>query len=212
MGGMPTHFELSDSVYLDEADSATKTHLERVRAFVANEQWDEAVETLRQVMENHGEKVVATPLQPYMRDYLCGRSRTTHTVCRWSATSCGITSISATIASCNWPVCPPPAWLCTVTGSIRRPKSSSTKRSPTRCRSTGGSGGSVLRQQLGRQRLLPAGRIGPERATTGWPAKVGSGSCPPTIGSGRRPAAAICFPPGSAILIPTFRRPTCWPG
>ena len=73
MGGMPTHFELSDSVYLDEADSATKTHLERVRAFVANEQWDEAVETLRQVMENHGEKVVATPLQPYMRDYLSGR-------------------------------------------------------------------------------------------------------------------------------------------
>ena len=41
-----------------------------MRAFVANEQWDEAVETLRQVMETHGDKVVATPLQPYMREYL----------------------------------------------------------------------------------------------------------------------------------------------
>ena len=33
LGGSSTHFELTDNVYLDEADSATKTHLERVRAF-----------------------------------------------------------------------------------------------------------------------------------------------------------------------------------
>ncbi|MGD9723690.1 MAG: PQQ-binding-like beta-propeller repeat protein [Pirellulales bacterium] len=51
--------ELSDSIDLDQADSAVRTHLERVRAFVADRQWDEAVETLRQVMETHGSKVIA---------------------------------------------------------------------------------------------------------------------------------------------------------
>ncbi|HEY5315247.1 MAG TPA: tetratricopeptide repeat protein, partial [Pirellulales bacterium] len=66
----PTRFELSDSVHVDEADSATRTHLERVRAFLANRQWDEAVETLRQVMEEHGEKLVAVELRPAMAAYL----------------------------------------------------------------------------------------------------------------------------------------------
>jgi hypothetical protein len=51
-------FELSETVHVDEADSATRAHLERVKAYVADEQWDEAVETLRQVMETHGRKVV----------------------------------------------------------------------------------------------------------------------------------------------------------
>ncbi len=54
--------ELSSSIDLDEADSTVRAHLERVRAFVADRQWDEAVETLRQVMENHGSKVI--PLTP----------------------------------------------------------------------------------------------------------------------------------------------------
>jgi outer membrane protein assembly factor BamB len=66
LGGPQNHFELSDSVYLDEADSATKTHLERVRIFINNQQWDEAVETLRQVMENQGERVVAVPLPEHI--------------------------------------------------------------------------------------------------------------------------------------------------
>lgn len=66
----PSRFELSDSVHVDEADSATRTHLERVRAFLANRQWDEAVETLRQVMEEHGEKLVAVELRPSMGAYL----------------------------------------------------------------------------------------------------------------------------------------------
>jgi outer membrane protein assembly factor BamB len=52
-------FELSETVHLDEADSGTRAHLERVKAYVADGQWDEAVETLRQVMETHGAKVVA---------------------------------------------------------------------------------------------------------------------------------------------------------
>ena len=50
--------ELSDSIDLDEADSAARAHLERVRAYVGDGQWDEAVETLRQVMETHRNKVI----------------------------------------------------------------------------------------------------------------------------------------------------------
>lgn len=59
---VPPQFDLSDSVHLDEADSATRAHLERVKAYVDDGQWDEAVETLRQVMETQGGKVV--PLTP----------------------------------------------------------------------------------------------------------------------------------------------------
>ncbi|MEX0713075.1 MAG: PQQ-binding-like beta-propeller repeat protein [Pirellulales bacterium] len=67
----PTRFELSGRIQLDEADAAARTHLERVKAFVANEQWDEAVETLRLVSENHGEKVIELPPWQYIsvRDY-----------------------------------------------------------------------------------------------------------------------------------------------
>jgi len=55
----PVRVELSAAVHLDEVDSAARAHLERVKAFVADQQWDEAVETLRQVMENYGNKVIA---------------------------------------------------------------------------------------------------------------------------------------------------------
>jgi tetratricopeptide (TPR) repeat protein len=51
--------ELSSSVNLDEADSTVRAHLERVTAYVADRQWDEAVETLRQVLENQGSKLIA---------------------------------------------------------------------------------------------------------------------------------------------------------
>ncbi|HVW37275.1 MAG TPA: hypothetical protein VHB99_08210, partial [Pirellulales bacterium] len=66
-----SRFELSDAIRLDEADAATRTHLEQVRAFLANQQWDEAVETLRQVTENHGGKVIGLTPQRYVsvRDY-----------------------------------------------------------------------------------------------------------------------------------------------
>lgn len=64
-------FELSDAVQVDEADAAARTHLERVKALLANEQWDEAVETLRQVTENHGGKVMAVSPRRFIsvRDY-----------------------------------------------------------------------------------------------------------------------------------------------
>ena len=69
--GLSSRFELSDTVQLDEIDSATKTHLERVKAFVANDEWDEAVETLRQISENHGGKIVGVTARRYVsvRDF-----------------------------------------------------------------------------------------------------------------------------------------------
>src|SRR5581483_3275315 len=71
LGLQNTPVELSDSVHLDEINSSTKTHLEQVRALVANEQWDEAIETLRRVMESHGGKVVAVSPRRYIsvREY-----------------------------------------------------------------------------------------------------------------------------------------------
>src|SRR5262245_35101908 len=51
--------ELSGSVTLDEADSSVRGHLERIKAYVADRQWDEAVEALRQVMESNGGKMIA---------------------------------------------------------------------------------------------------------------------------------------------------------
>lgn len=50
--------ELSGAVTFDEVDSAVRGHLERVKAYIAESQWDEAVETLRQVMETHGDKMI----------------------------------------------------------------------------------------------------------------------------------------------------------
>jgi outer membrane protein assembly factor BamB len=65
--GFSSRFELSDQVHVDEADAATKAHLERVKALVSNQQWDEAVETLRQVMEDPSGKVIAVTERRFMR-------------------------------------------------------------------------------------------------------------------------------------------------
>jgi outer membrane protein assembly factor BamB len=64
--GPPTssQFELADTVQLDRADETVLAHLERVKACLADRQWDEAVETLRQVMENsRGELLAVSPLR-----------------------------------------------------------------------------------------------------------------------------------------------------
>src|SRR5947207_11750677 len=47
-----SQFELSDTVQVDRADGTVLAHLERVKSCLAERQWDEAVETLRQVMES----------------------------------------------------------------------------------------------------------------------------------------------------------------
>ncbi|HVX09866.1 MAG TPA: PQQ-binding-like beta-propeller repeat protein [Pirellulales bacterium] len=70
-GPFAPRLDLSDALQVDEADAATRTHLEQVKAFVANEQWDEAVEILWQVPETHGGRLL--PVSPWyfvnVRDY-----------------------------------------------------------------------------------------------------------------------------------------------
>jgi outer membrane protein assembly factor BamB len=57
-----TRFELSETVQLDRADGVALAHLERARQCLAAHQWDEGVETLRQVMENaEGKLLAVTP-------------------------------------------------------------------------------------------------------------------------------------------------------
>lgn len=53
-----SRFELSASISLNEVDGAVRSHLERVKAFLADGQWDEAVETLRQLMQNSGDRLI----------------------------------------------------------------------------------------------------------------------------------------------------------
>lgn len=53
--------ELTESVSLDLVDNAARTHLERVSASLGDGQWDEAVETLRRVLEEFGDKLIETP-------------------------------------------------------------------------------------------------------------------------------------------------------
>lgn len=64
-------FDLSDTVQVDEADAATRTQLERVKAFVANQQWGEAVEILWKLPELHGEKMLPVSSRRFVnvRDY-----------------------------------------------------------------------------------------------------------------------------------------------
>ena len=62
VGTPSSQFELSETVQLDRADGAALAHLERAKACLAEHQWDEAVETLRQVMENaEGKLLAVTP-------------------------------------------------------------------------------------------------------------------------------------------------------
>ncbi len=49
---------LSDAIYLPEADSTVRAHLERVRAFREARQWNEVVETLRQVIQGHNGQLI----------------------------------------------------------------------------------------------------------------------------------------------------------
>jgi outer membrane protein assembly factor BamB len=50
---------LSQEIELDAADSTVLTHLERYRALLADGQWDEAVETLLQIMENQADRMIS---------------------------------------------------------------------------------------------------------------------------------------------------------
>lgn len=65
--GFTPQFELAKAVQLDRIESVARSHLERVDALVDDHQWDEAVETLRQVMENHGSEVTEIGPGHYVR-------------------------------------------------------------------------------------------------------------------------------------------------
>jgi len=66
-----TRFELAEAVQLDRADNAVLAQLQRVKAFLADRQWDEAVEALRQVMEGGEGKLLGVTEYRYvgLRDY-----------------------------------------------------------------------------------------------------------------------------------------------
>jgi len=63
--------ERPDAVDVDRADSTARTFLEQVRTYRENQQWDEAVETLRQVMANSGDKLVRLDAERHctLREY-----------------------------------------------------------------------------------------------------------------------------------------------
>jgi outer membrane protein assembly factor BamB len=64
--------DLSDAFQVDEVSSATKTLLERAKAHAAEKQWDEAIETLRQVSEREGSKLVRADARQFItvREYV----------------------------------------------------------------------------------------------------------------------------------------------
>ena len=66
LGQTSSQFELADTVQLDRADSGVLQQLERVKAYVAEHQWDEAVESLRQLMENSDGKLLAVSEHRYV--------------------------------------------------------------------------------------------------------------------------------------------------
>ena len=67
VGTPGSQFELSETVQFDRAEGAALAHLERAKACLAEHQWDEAVETLRQVMENAEGKLLAVTPWRYVK-------------------------------------------------------------------------------------------------------------------------------------------------
>jgi outer membrane protein assembly factor BamB len=74
--GMPgvesvSRYELSEDVEVDRASGTARTYLDRAKEYLADGQWDDAVETLRQVMEESGDQLLAVTDQRYVsvRDF-----------------------------------------------------------------------------------------------------------------------------------------------
>ncbi len=66
-----SRFELSDTVQLDRADNTVRSNLDRVGQYLADEQWEEAVETLLEVMEQSGGRLLGVTERRFVsvRDY-----------------------------------------------------------------------------------------------------------------------------------------------
>ena len=52
-------FELAENVQLDQVDNATEAQQQRIQALLADRQWDEAVEILRQLAESSDGRLTA---------------------------------------------------------------------------------------------------------------------------------------------------------
>ena len=59
--------QLAD-VQIEEAGNDVRAWLEHVNEFLKDEQWTDAVETLRRVMENRGDRLIETPRGRAMAD------------------------------------------------------------------------------------------------------------------------------------------------
>ncbi|MHB8898859.1 MAG: tetratricopeptide repeat protein, partial [Thermoguttaceae bacterium] len=53
-----SQYDLSDEVQVEEAGRTVQTYLDRVDAYLADKKWSEAVDSLRRVMEDSGEKLL----------------------------------------------------------------------------------------------------------------------------------------------------------
>lgn len=65
-------YDLAGEVQVEEAGRTVQTYLKRVDAYLADKKWSEAVDTIRQVMEDSGEKLLPVSANRYV---------TTRTIC-----------------------------------------------------------------------------------------------------------------------------------
>ena len=66
-----SQFVLKEEVQIEDVQSEAKKQLVNAQAYLASQKWDEAIETLRSVAENHGPEVIQTGERRYLtvRDY-----------------------------------------------------------------------------------------------------------------------------------------------
>lgn len=64
--GISSQYDLSDSIQIDEAGRTVETLLDRVDAYLSDGKWDEAVDTIRQVIESSGDKLLQVAPRRYV--------------------------------------------------------------------------------------------------------------------------------------------------
>jgi len=70
--GVPANFEISPSIQIEDIDETdAKPQLARMQAYIKGEKWDEAIEALRKLSEEHGDRVVQLDDRRYvnLRDF-----------------------------------------------------------------------------------------------------------------------------------------------
>lgn len=63
----PWRAAAGSAVTLDEADNAARSHLERIQRYLADAQWDEAIEALRGLMDTSGDQLLPLPPEAAQR-------------------------------------------------------------------------------------------------------------------------------------------------